>query len=69
MKITFYTTDCPKCEMLKSKLDAKNISYEICKDIDVMTSKGLKSAPALEVDNTIYNFKEAIKFINSLEVI
>lgn len=69
MRITFYTTNCPKCEILKNKLDAKNISYEVCRDINVMMNQGLKSAPALEIDNVIYNFKEAIKFINNLEVI
>lgn len=69
MRITFYTTNCPKCEILKNKLDAKNIPYEVCRDINVMMNQGLKSAPALEIDNVIYNFKEAIKFINNLEVI
>lgn len=66
MKITFYTTNCPKCEILKKKLDTKNISYNICDDVNIMIEKGFKNAPVLEVDEIIYNFKEAINFINNL---
>ena len=66
MKIIFYTTGCPKCEVLKKKLSSKNLSYEICEDTNIMLEKGLSSAPALEVNGKIYNFKEAIKFINEM---
>lgn len=66
MKIIFYTTGCPKCEVLKKKLDAKNLSYEVCEDVNIMLEKGLDSAPALEANGQIYKFKEAIKFINEM---
>lgn len=66
MSIIFYTTGCPKCSVLKKKLDMAHIQYEICRDIEVMQSKGMSSAPALEVEGQILNFKEAVAYINSL---
>lgn len=64
--ITLYTTHCPKCEMLERKIIEKHIEIEICEDVDLMCEKGLTSAPALEVDGKLLNFKDAIKFINNL---
>ena len=69
MEIIFYTTGCPKCSVLKRKLDMSHLKYDVCRDIDEMLKKGLQNAPALEVDGTMYNFKEAIKFLNEQEVI
>ena len=66
MKIIFYTTHCPKCKVVESKLKQKSVKYEECTDINIMQSKGLTFAPALEVDGVIYNFVEAVKFINTL---
>ena len=67
MNIIFYTTNCPKCESLKKKLDIKSMVYKECTDVDTMLSKGITSAPALEVDDKIFAYKDAIKFLNSLE--
>lgn len=66
MKVILYTTHCPKCKVVESKLKQKNIEYEECEDIGAMQDKGLTFAPALEVDDNLYNFTEAIKFINTL---
>ena len=63
--ITLYTIDCPKCNVLEKKLNMKNIKYETIKDINVMQEKGFQQAPVLEVDGKIYNFEEAIKFVNN----
>lgn len=62
--IKFYTTGCPKCRVLKDKLDYKGIKYEISQDVDEMISKGMMSAPALEVDGKLLDFSSAIKWIN-----
>ncbi len=65
--IVFYTTGCPKCKILKTKLDAKGISYEICENISVMESKGIETVPVLELENhELLQFGEAIKWVNSL---
>ena len=59
-----YTTNCPKCKVLETKLISKNIEFEICDDVDLMLSKGIQQAPYLEVDNELMNFSNAIKWVN-----
>lgn len=64
--ITLYTTHCPKCNILKQKLDKKNIEYNINEDIETMINKGFSSVPVLEIsDNSVLNFSEAIKWIDT----
>lgn len=62
--VILYSTDCPKCVVLERKLKQNNIDYHVIKDVDVMLLKGFQSAPMLEVDGTVYNFSQAIKWIN-----
>ena len=66
MKVVFYTIDCPKCRVLESKLKAKKVNFEECRDIEIMQEKGFKSAPMLEVDGAAMNFGDAVKWINNL---
>ena len=62
-----YTTGCPKCKVLAMKLDQKNQKYDICDSIETMESLGFAEAPMLQLDDgTIYDFSEAIKYVNSL---
>lgn len=58
----FYSNDCPKCKILKAKLDQKNIAYETCSDMDVMIDKGFNSMPILEIDGEILNYLEAVNW-------
>lgn len=62
--IKFYTTGCPKCRVLKDKLDFKGIQYETVQDVNEMIAKGMKSAPALEIDGELLDFPSAIKWLN-----
>ena len=64
MKVILYSTHCPKCTVLESKLKTKNITYEEINNVDLMISKGFMSVPMLEVDDTVMNFADAIKWIN-----
>ena len=64
MKITLYSTHCPKCLVLEEKLQDKNIDYELVTDIDEMVKKGFQSAPVLEVDGKLMDFSEANKWVN-----
>lgn len=67
MSITLYSTGCPKCTILKKKLDQKNIGYEINNDVDLMQEKGFMSLPVLDVDGEILDFGGAINWVNSTE--
>lgn len=67
MDIVFYSTNCPKCKVLKSKLDSKGIKYEIVDDVDEMLSLGISTVPCLGVDGKIMNFKESVDWVNSMK--
>ena len=63
MNIVLYSTKCPKCHVLESKLKQKNIEYVEINDVKLMQEKGFKTAPKLEVDDVVYDFAEAVKWI------
>ena len=62
-KVILYEHGCPRCKVLKSKLDKKGIEYEDISDIEIMKAKDFKEAPKLEVNGVIMDFKEAVKWI------
>ena len=66
MDVVFYSTDCPKCKVLKAKLDSKGIDYTIFNDVDRMVEMGITTVPDLMVDGKLMNFKESIDWLNSL---
>ena len=57
--ITLYTTHCPKCRVLETKLNKAGVKYKTSEDIQKMLELGFKSAPVLDVNGEIYLFKEA----------
>jgi len=61
--IILYSNDCPKCRILKSRLDNKNIQYELCSDVNIMISKGFNLMPVLEVEEKNMNYLDAINWI------
>ena len=64
MKVILYSTGCPKCKVLKAKLDSKEISYDIISDKSVMINKGIETVPVLEVNGNVMDFKTAVDWIN-----
>ena len=65
MNVVLYSTGCPRCKILKSKLDKKGITYSVVDDVDKMLSMGMVVVPVLEVDGVRMNFKEAINWVNN----
>lgn len=63
-KIILYSTNCPKCRILESKLNNTNITYEINTDADYMILRGFLSAPMLEVNGEVMDFTTANTWIN-----
>lgn len=63
-EVVLYSTGCPKCKVLKMKLDKKGIVYTENTDMDTMLALGLKSAPALEVGSELYDFNRAVKWVD-----
>lgn len=62
-KIILYEHGCPRCKVLKMKLDQKGVEYETVNDINVMQAKGFNEAPKLEVDGVIMGFKDAVDWL------
>ena len=62
-KVILYEHGCPRCKVLKAKLDKSGIEYENVNDVEVMKAKGFNEAPKLEVDGVVMDFKEAVKWI------
>lgn len=59
MNVTLYSTNCPKCKILETKLNKKGISYSIVTDVNTMLEKGFTQAPVLEVDGEVKEFRAA----------
>ena len=66
IKVTFYSNDCPRCNILQQKLDEKGVMYEKVSDIEIMKQKGFMSVPMLEVDEKIMTYSEAINWIKEM---
>jgi glutaredoxin len=65
--IVLYTTNCPRCKVLETKLKEKNIDFEINENVNDLIDLGLMSAPALSINGNILQFKEAVDWVNAQE--
>lgn len=63
MRIVLYSNNCPRCKVLKTKLEQNNIEFKENNDIELMTQKGFTTVPVLEIDDVVYGFKEAVEWI------
>lgn len=66
-QIIFYTTHCPKCKVLKAKLDSLNIDYITQDDINIMENMGMTTAPMLQIENNLLTFSQAVKWLKEYE--
>jgi glutaredoxin-related protein len=63
--VILYTTHCPKCRVLETKLKSKNINYVEETDETIMQKKNIEFLPMLEVDGNLMDFATANVFINN----
>ena len=64
-KIILYSNNCPRCKILKKKLDDNKINYEIIDNVNTMIDKGLSTVPVLEINGRMLDFKEAVEWVNN----
>ena len=62
-KVVLYEHGCPRCKVLKMKLDQKGVTYDTVNDIEAMKAKGFNEAPKLEVNGVVMGFKEAVEWV------
>lgn len=65
MSITLYSTGCPKCKVLKSKLEAKNVEFVENNSVEEMTELGITQVPVLSVGGVLMDFKQAVDWVNN----
>ncbi len=65
-KIILYSTGCPRCDVLKRKLDSKGVSYEENRDTDAMRELGIRFVPMLAAGDRLMGFAEAVRWVNQL---
>ncbi len=66
MEITLYSTHCPKCKVLETKLKQAGLNYTEVDDVEEMIKKGFRMAPVLEVDGQVMDFMAANKFLKGV---
>lgn len=66
MNVIMYTTHCPRCEVLKTKLLNKKITFEEETSVVKMKELGIDNVPVLSINGNLKNFTEAIKWINEV---
>lgn len=66
MKVTLYTTGCPRCRVLESKLNAAGVEYTSITDTDEIEQMGFTNAPVLKVDDDVLDFKSAVDWVNQV---
>lgn len=71
MEVTLYSTGCPKCNVLKKKLEAANINYTEVTDTDkvsqICNSTGFDSVPIIAIeDGHILDFNRAIAWVKQV---
>lgn len=65
MKVTLYSTHCPKCIILQKKLDMASIVYNTVEDVEEIAKTGMLSVPLLRVDDgAVMDFATAVKWVN-----
>ena len=63
--MVLYTTGCPRCRVLKTKLDQKGIEYTENNSVDAMVFMGINEVPVLKIGDKLLGFSEAIEWVNN----
>ena len=66
MNVILYSTGCPKCNVLKKKLDKAKVDYSVVSDKEAILKTGFTTVPVLQVDDKFLGFKEANEYLNTL---
>lgn len=65
--ILVFSNGCPRCKILKQKLDAANIPYILQDDLDEIMDAGFQTVPILKYKGEYYQFSEAVEFVQKIQ--
>ena len=66
MKVKLYTINCPACDVLELKLNAKKVDYEKITDEAEFKRLNIDRFPMLAVNDDLLTFNEANTWVNTL---
>lgn len=64
--IVMYSTGCPRCKILQDKLAKINETVTMIYGEEEIEKLGYTSAPLLEVDGTMMDFGQAVRWVNKI---
>lgn len=62
-EIIYFGNGCPKCEILKKKLEEKNINYNVG-ELKEIIDAGFKAVPVLKIGKDYLDFGKAVNWVN-----
>ena len=65
MRIILYSNGCPKCKILKQRLDEKGLEYEESDNVEFLKANKILAFPALNIDGKILKFYHAILWLKN----
>lgn len=65
--IVLFSTGCPRCSVLKKKLEQKGIAYQENNSAEEMLALGITQVPVLKVEDDLLEFADANNWINKQE--
>lgn len=69
-EVILYSTGCPQCNVLKTKLTMLKIPFTLVEGEEAITAikeHGLMSAPLLTIDGAEYKFANAVAYLRQIE--
>lgn len=65
--ILYGKKDCPRCDVVKTLLDKRQLKYDINYDEPTLKAKGYNFLPMVEINGTVYTYAAAALLIPKLE--
>ncbi len=63
--VILYSTGCPKCRVLETKLTEAGVKFTKNESVDEMLAMGLTEAPALSVNGEVLGFLSAVRWVDA----
>ena len=67
MSVVLYSSGCPMCKVLETKLNQKNIKFEISDNLDYLVEQGVQTLPQLGINNSLIDFKNSCNLVNQYD--
>ena len=61
--VVLYSTGCPRCKVLKKKLDTSGVEYVENNSVEDMLKIGISSAPVLDTGDARLSFEDAVQWV------